>query len=105
MLFGCGGDRDRSKRSLMAKAASGAADVVIVTSDNPRIEDPLKIIEDIKPGLAAGKLTVIEPIAAKPIANAIRLCRPDDLLVVAGRVMRIIRFWQDEIHFDDREIV
>ena len=106
VLFGCGGDRDRGKRPLMGKAASSAADVVIVTSDNPRTEDPLKIIEDIKPGLVGQKLTVIEPDRRKAIAAAVALCRENDLLVVAGKGHENYQILgTTKIHFDDREVI
>ncbi len=106
VLFGCGGDRDRGKRPLMGQAASTAADLVIVTSDNPRTEDPLKIIEDIKPGLVGGKFTVIEPDRRKAIEMAVSLCRENDLLVVAGKGHENYQILgTTKIHFDDREVI
>jgi UDP-N-acetylmuramoyl-L-alanyl-D-glutamate--2,6-diaminopimelate ligase len=106
VLFGCGGDRDRTKRPLMAQAASSRADIVIVTSDNPRTEDPAAIIEEIKPGLESGKETVIEADRRIAIHKALALCRPDDLLVIAGKGHENYQILgTTKIHFDDREIV
>ena len=106
VLFGCGGDRDRSKRPLMAEAASTGADIVIVTSDNPRTEDPMKIIEDIKPGLDKSKKTIIEPDRRKAIEIALALCEEDDLLVVAGKGHENYQILgTNRIHFDDREVI
>jgi len=106
VLFGCGGDRDKTKRPLMGTAASSSADIVIVTSDNPRSEDPYKIIEDIKPGLDSSKLTIIEPDRRKAIHKAIELTNDDDTLVVAGKGHETYQIIGDTTtHFDDREIV
>ncbi|MGB5105606.1 MAG: UDP-N-acetylmuramoyl-L-alanyl-D-glutamate--2,6-diaminopimelate ligase [Candidatus Zixiibacteriota bacterium] len=106
VLFGCGGDRDRGKRSLMAEAASTGADIVIVTSDNPRTEDPLKIIEDIKPGLEKDKKSIIEPDRRKAIEIALALCEEGDLLVVAGKGHENYQILgTNRIHFDDREVI
>ena len=106
VLFGCGGDRDRSKRPLMGHAASTLADVVVVTSDNPRTEDPHKIIDDIKPGLATGKPTMIEADRRKAIELAVSLCRENDLLVVAGKGHEDYQILgTTKIHFDDREVI
>jgi UDP-N-acetylmuramoyl-L-alanyl-D-glutamate--2,6-diaminopimelate ligase len=82
-VFGCGGDRDRGKRPLMGAVASLHADVVIVSSDNPRSEDELAIIEDIKPGLKPGYR--IEPDRARAIFDAIGLAEPGDMILIAGK--------------------
>ncbi|MCK4858546.1 MAG: UDP-N-acetylmuramoyl-L-alanyl-D-glutamate--2,6-diaminopimelate ligase [candidate division Zixibacteria bacterium] len=106
LLFGCGGDRDKTKRAPMGKAASAVADVVIVTSDNPRSEDPLSIIEDIKPGLNSSKLAIIEPERRRAIEQALSLCRQDDLLVIAGKGHEDYQIiGAKRIHFDDREVI
>jgi UDP-N-acetylmuramoyl-L-alanyl-D-glutamate--2,6-diaminopimelate ligase len=106
VLFGCGGDRDRTKRPLMGQVTSANADVIIVTSDNPRTEDPLAIINDIKPGLDAGKEILIEPDRHKAIELALSLCRENDLLVVAGKGHENYQILGTrKIHFDDREII
>ena len=71
-MFGCGGDRDRTKRPLMGQAAGAGSDVVVLTSDNPRGEDPLAIIEQVLPGLSQTAATVIvEPDRQRAIALAI----------------------------------
>ena len=87
-VFGCGGDRDRTKRPLMGRAVAGLSDVAILTSDNPRHEDPLTIMADVRPGLLNGPagLTVIEePDRYKALCQAISLMRPGDALLVAGK--------------------
>ena len=84
-VFGCGGDRDRTKRPLMASAVSERSDVTIVTSDNPRTEDPERIIADVLPGVVSGAkfLSIIDRRAA--IQKAIELARPGDVVVLAGK--------------------
>jgi UDP-N-acetylmuramoyl-L-alanyl-D-glutamate--2,6-diaminopimelate ligase len=82
-VFGCGGDRDRGKRPSMGRIASELADVTIVTSDNPRSEDPLAIIDEVVAGMD-GEQTV-EPDRAKAIERAVELARPGDVVVIAGK--------------------
>ncbi len=85
-LFGCGGDRDRSKRPLMGHAAAEGSDVVVLTSDNPRSEDPLAIIEQVLPGFAGTAARVIvEPDRHRAIELAIAEGRPGDLVLLAGK--------------------
>jgi UDP-N-acetylmuramoyl-L-alanyl-D-glutamate--2,6-diaminopimelate ligase len=85
-MFGCGGDRDRSKRPLMGRAAGAGSDVVVVTSDNPRSEDPLAIIEQVLPGLSGTSARVIvEPDRRHAIGLAIAEARPGDLVLLAGK--------------------
>ncbi|EFL52237.1 UDP-N-acetylmuramyl-tripeptide synthetase [Solidesulfovibrio fructosivorans JJ]] len=84
-VFGCGGDRDRTKRPRMAEAVSRLADVAVLTSDNPRHEAPLAIIEDAKPGLAKARKVIIEPDRRRAIALALDAMRPEDVLVIAGK--------------------
>jgi UDP-N-acetylmuramoyl-L-alanyl-D-glutamate--2,6-diaminopimelate ligase len=106
VVFGCGGDRDRTKRPLMGQVTSANADIVVCTSDNPRSEDPLAIIEDIKPGLDRNKELVIEPDRQKAIELALSMCRDNDLLVVAGKGHENYQILgEHRIHFDDREII
>ncbi|MBA2741762.1 MAG: UDP-N-acetylmuramoyl-L-alanyl-D-glutamate--2,6-diaminopimelate ligase, partial [Actinobacteria bacterium] len=83
VVFGAGGDRDRSKRPLMGKVAAAHADVAIVTSDNPRSESPLAIIEDVLQG--AGTSVEIDPDRRSAIARAVGLAEPGDVLVIAGK--------------------
>jgi UDP-N-acetylmuramoyl-L-alanyl-D-glutamate--2,6-diaminopimelate ligase len=102
-VFGCGGDRDRAKRPLMGRAASELADAVLVTSDNPRSEDPLAIIEDILPGLD-GRADV-EPDRAQAISRALELAREGDVVVIAGKGHEQGQEFSDRtIPFDDREV-
>lgn len=105
-VFGCGGDRDRTKRPRMGKAATENSDHTIVTSDNPRTEDPLKIIDDILPGIAEGMSFQVEPDRAKAIEKALLMTKKDDLVLIAGKGHED---YQDIMgvkhHFDDREEV
>ena len=83
-VFGCGGDRDRSKRPRMGAAAASLSDLVIVTSDNPRTEDPLAIIREIENGMQ-GKEYLVEPDRAAAIALAVKSARKNDLILIAGK--------------------
>ena len=83
LVFGAGGDRDRGKRPLMGKVARTLADVVIVTSDNPRSEDPLAIIQDVLQG--AGTDVEIDPDRRSAIGRALGLAEPGDVVVIAGK--------------------
>jgi UDP-N-acetylmuramoyl-L-alanyl-D-glutamate--2,6-diaminopimelate ligase len=85
-MFGCGGDRDRTKRPLMGQAAGAGSEVVVLTSDNPRGEEPLSIIEQVLPGLNQTSATVfVEPDRRRAIALAIAEARPGDLVLLAGK--------------------
>jgi UDP-N-acetylmuramoyl-L-alanyl-D-glutamate--2,6-diaminopimelate ligase len=85
-LFGCGGDRDRKKRPMMGKAAGSGSDFVVLTSDNPRSEDPMDIINEAKVGLErAGARFEIEPDRRKAIAMAIGEAKPGDIVLIAGK--------------------
>ncbi len=85
-LFGCGGDRDRAKRPLMGEAAGKGSDFVVLTSDNPRSEDPLAIINDALVGLQkSGTKYVIEPDRRKAIALAVAQATPGDIVLLAGK--------------------
>jgi UDP-N-acetylmuramoyl-L-alanyl-D-glutamate--2,6-diaminopimelate ligase len=85
VLFGCGGNRDRTKRPLMGMAVARHADVVFLTSDNPRDEDPMSIIEDIRPGLMGCSQVFVEPDRRKAIIKAVKFMNPGDALLVAGK--------------------
>ena len=85
VVFGAGGDRDQGKRAAMGAAASRHADLVIVTSDNPRTEDPDAIIAQILPGLDRRVRHIVEPNRYGAIHEAIRLAGPDDVVVIAGK--------------------
>jgi UDP-N-acetylmuramoyl-L-alanyl-D-glutamate--2,6-diaminopimelate ligase len=85
-MFGCGGDRDRTKRPLMGRAAGAGSDVVVLTSDNPRGEDPLAIIDEVLPGLSdASAPVIVEPDRRHAIELAIAQARPGDLVLLAGK--------------------
>ena len=84
-VFGCGGNRDRTKRPRMAAAVAKWADVAVLTSDNPRHEDPLAIIADAEPGLAGARRVMVEPDRRKAIALALNAMQPEDVLVIAGK--------------------
>ena len=105
-LFGCGGDRDRTKRPRMGQAAGEGSDFVIVTSDNPRSEDPEAIIAEILPGLAATQtLYVVEPDRARAIALALQKAAPGDVVLIAGKgheKEQILR--SGTIFFDDAQV-
>ncbi|HLG95834.1 MAG TPA: UDP-N-acetylmuramoyl-L-alanyl-D-glutamate--2,6-diaminopimelate ligase [Bryobacteraceae bacterium] len=104
-LFGCGGDRDRSKRPLMGMAAAQGSDFVVLTSDNPRSEDPLAIMNDALVGLRRFDTPhVIEPDREKAIRAALHEAKPNDIVILAGKGHETYQVLKDRvIHFDDRE--
>ncbi|NLL51946.1 MAG: UDP-N-acetylmuramoyl-L-alanyl-D-glutamate--2,6-diaminopimelate ligase [Peptococcaceae bacterium] len=104
-VFGCGGDRDRTKRPLMGKAAEELSDYVIVTSDNPRTEDPENIIKDILPGLKSGNYKVLTD-RREAIVQACSLASKGDTVLIAGKGHEDYQIiGTEKIHFDDREEV
>ncbi len=84
-VFGCGGNRDRTKRPLMGKAAAALSDLVVLTSDNPRKEDPLAIMADVRPGLAGAAAVIEEPDRKKAVGLALAELKPGDALLIAGK--------------------
>jgi UDP-N-acetylmuramoyl-L-alanyl-D-glutamate--2,6-diaminopimelate ligase len=106
LVFGCGGDRDRAKRSAMGAAATSNADLTVVTTDNPRSEDPLAIISEIEPGAQdGGGLFVIEPDRRAAIRLALGGAAAGDVVVIAGKGHEPIQELRDEaIPFDDRVV-
>ena len=105
-VFGCGGDRDRTKRPMMGAVAEQFADRLIVTSDNPRTEDPARILQDIRTGLADPDRALFVTDRGEAIAEAGRLARPGDIVLVAGKgheTRQIVG--TDQKRFDDREAV
>jgi UDP-N-acetylmuramoyl-L-alanyl-D-glutamate--2,6-diaminopimelate ligase len=103
VVFGAGGDRDRAKRPLMGKVAVELADVTIVTSDNPRSEEPLAIIQDVLQG--AGLEAEIDPDRRSAIARAIGLAEPGDVVLVAGKGHEQGQEVGAVVHpFDDRAV-
>jgi len=107
VVFGCGGDRDRTKRPRMAQAAERFADLVVVTSDNPRSEDPKAIINDIIGGLAdpTSQAAVIEPDREKAITLAIGQARQTDIVLIAGKGHENYQIiGEQRLHFSDKEV-
>jgi UDP-N-acetylmuramoyl-L-alanyl-D-glutamate--2,6-diaminopimelate ligase len=106
VVFGCGGDRDRGKRPLMGEAATRLADRTIVTSDNPRSEDPLAIIAEIEPGaVRGGGSFVVEPDRRAAIATAVAEASPGDVVVIAGKGHETGQQFADRtVPFDDRDV-
>ena len=117
-VFGCGGDRDSTKRPQMGEVVSRAADVAVVTSDNPRTEKAGGIIDMILPGVVRGGLPriawnelkdascgfVVEPDRAAAIALAVRSAREGDTILIAGKGHEDYQILVTEkVHFDDRE--
>ena len=111
VVFGCGGDRDKTKRPRMAKVAEQLADFVIVTSDNPRTENPDDIINDITAGFrrtthdASRTTIIVEPDRAKAIELAIKSACKDDIVLIAGKGHETYQIiGKNKIHFSDKEI-
>jgi UDP-N-acetylmuramoyl-L-alanyl-D-glutamate--2,6-diaminopimelate ligase len=106
VVFGCGGDRDRAKRPLMGRAATSEADLTVLTSDNPRSEDPLAIIDDVVRGAEeGGGAFVVEPDRRAAIGLAVREAAPGDVVVIAGKGHERVQELADRtVPFDDREV-
>jgi UDP-N-acetylmuramoyl-L-alanyl-D-glutamate--2,6-diaminopimelate ligase len=114
-VFGCGGDRDRAKRPLMAAAVARESDRTIATSDNPRTEDPLQILRDVEAGLESLQRSLPEQLdesdrsyAVMPdrraaIGHAIAMARPEDTVVLAGKGHEDYQIiGREKLPFDDR---
>jgi len=105
-VFGCGGDRDKTKRAPMGKAACSMSDYVIITSDNPRTEDPEEIINQIEKGVK-GKYLNYEKIINRDdaIFKAIEIAKDNDIILIAGKGHEKYQIIGDKkIYFDDKEI-
>lgn len=106
VVFGCGGDRDQDKRPAMGAVAEAAADVVVLTSDNPRSEDPAAIIDAVRSGMRARRTARVEPDRRRAIASALATAQPGDVVVVAGKGHERTQVTgSDEAPFDDRAVV
>jgi UDP-N-acetylmuramoyl-L-alanyl-D-glutamate--2,6-diaminopimelate ligase len=105
-LFGCGGDRDRAKRPLMGMAAAELSDYVVLTSDNPRSEDPLAIMNDASVGVGRFDTpNIAEPDRERAIKKAIEIAEPGDVVILAGKGHETYQILKDgPIPFDDREV-
>jgi UDP-N-acetylmuramoyl-L-alanyl-D-glutamate--2,6-diaminopimelate ligase len=105
-VFGCGGDRDRKKRPLMGEAAGRSSDLVVLTSDNPRSEDPLAVINDALVGLQkTGTEYVVEPDRRQAIAKALRQARAGDIVLIAGKGHEKTQTTREGVFpFDDVEV-
>jgi UDP-N-acetylmuramoyl-L-alanyl-D-glutamate--2,6-diaminopimelate ligase len=109
-VFGCGGDRDKTKRPIMGREVARLSDLAFVTSDNPRTEDPNQIIQEILPGIeeggmSRGKDCIVEPDRRKAIESAIGSARPGDVVLIAGKGHEDYQIiGTTKTHFDDREV-
>lgn len=104
-VFGCGGDRDKTKRPIMGSIASELSDITIITSDNPRTEEPLSIIQDIIKGINKNNYEILEN-RKEAIKKAIKIARKDDVIVIAGKGHEDYQEINDKkIHFDEREVI
>lgn len=105
-VFGCGGDRDRTKRPLMGQAVADFSDIAILTSDNPRKEDPELIMADVLPGLENAKILYQEKDRHKATAMAIDLLEDGDALLIAGKGHEDYQIiGTEKIHYSDQEVV
>lgn len=106
-VFGCGGDRDKTKRPLMGEIAAAHSDIVILTSDNPRGEDPMEIIEEVKLGIerSSSEYLIVED-RFEAIRTALTTAREGDMVLIAGKGHEDYQIIKDKrYHFDDREVV
>ena len=109
VVFGCGGDRDRTKRPIMGRLAAELGDIVLATSDNPRTEDPAAILADIetgiRAGLAHGKTYEVIPDRRQAISRAIGMATDRDIVIIAGKGHETYQILKDKtIAFDDRDV-
>ncbi len=103
-VFGCGGDRDRTKRPIMAEVASRLSDFCIVTSDNPRSEDPTKIVEEVATGIVDNQFEMVVD-RKEAIYRSIEMAKENDSVIIAGKGHETYQIFKDgTIDFDDREV-
>ncbi len=104
-VFGCGGNRDKQKRPRMGEVVTRLSDLAVVTSDNPRNEEPLAIIEEIQSGIAGGCPVIVEPDRRAAIEAALRSARGGDIVLIAGKGHETRQIFKSEsIEFDDRSV-
>lgn len=105
-VFGCGGNRDKTKRPIMGEIGARLSDIAVITSDNPRDEEPADIIKDILSGIKAENYIVVES-RKEAIRKAIEMARNGDIIVIAGKGHEDYQIFRNNeiIHFDEREIV
>ncbi|HEY8892517.1 MAG TPA: UDP-N-acetylmuramoyl-L-alanyl-D-glutamate--2,6-diaminopimelate ligase [Clostridium sp.] len=104
-VFGCGGDRDKTKRAIMGKIGTNLSDISLITSDNPRTEDPMLIINDVVSGIEKHNFEIIEN-RREAIKRAIEIAKHDDVIVIAGKGHEDYQILKDKtIHFDEREVI
>ncbi|WP_079422738.1 UDP-N-acetylmuramoyl-L-alanyl-D-glutamate--2,6-diaminopimelate ligase [Clostridium oryzae] len=105
-VFGCGGNRDKAKRPIMGKIGCDLSDFAIITSDNPRDEEPMDIINDIVSGVDKNNYTIVEN-RKEAIKEAISIAKKDDIILIAGKGHEDYQIFKDNkvIHFDEKEIV
>lgn len=104
-VFGCGGDRDNTKRPIMGKIGTDLSDIAVITSDNPRTEDPMSIIKEVVAGVEKDNYIVIEN-RREAIKKAMEMAKKDDVIVIAGKGHEDYQILKDKtIHFDEREVV
>ena len=105
-MFGCVGDRDKTKRPIMGKLGVDLADIAVITTDNPRTEDPCAIIQDVEVGVLGAENYVVIENRREAIEYAMDIGQKDDIIVLCGKGHET---YQDimgkKIHFDEREVV
>jgi len=104
-VYGCGGDRDKTKRPIMGKIGTNLSDFSFITSDNPRTENPMEIIKDVVSGIEKNNFEIIENRRAA-IKRAIESAKLGDIIVIAGKGHEDYQILKDKtIHFDEREVI
>jgi len=105
-IFGCGGDRDRTKRAIMGQIVEQYSDYVIITNDNPRTEEPMQIVDDIVQGLSCPWAVEVELDRGVAIAHAIDCAKPGDIVLIAGKGHEDYQIiGTEKVHFSDQEVV
>ncbi|MCB2291950.1 UDP-N-acetylmuramoyl-L-alanyl-D-glutamate--2,6-diaminopimelate ligase [Clostridium algoriphilum] len=104
-VFGCGGDRDKTKRAIMGKIGTDLSDISLITSDNPRTEEPMEIINDVVKGIVRHNFEIIENRRAA-IKRSIEIAKTGDVIVIAGKGHEDYQVLKEKtIHFDEREVI